>query len=220
MTHTGGESATSGFREQMSGQLRAARVLTGLLQRGDREGLPVLEWTISHNGAQVTGRSYAQPGSARRAALAAWAAALGITLGEEYHQDSRMTTITGTAQRERTGTGPRRSRSPATSGRTDPPARGDQAVTAGSATVSGPVRTVPSPPPETMTGRPCRAGGQAHPCWAQRCRPGLSRTRTDHYHAHRRRESGGPFPGHPSLRHADPGPGLFPGQGARAGELA
>ena len=99
MTHTGGDSATSGFRAQLSGQLRAARVLTGLLQRGDREGLPVLEWTISHNGAQVTGRSYAQPGRPA-AALTAWAAALEITLGEEYHQDSRMTTITGTAQRE------------------------------------------------------------------------------------------------------------------------
>ena len=102
MTHTGGESARSGYREQLSGQLRAVRVLTGLLERGDCEGLPVLEWTISHNGAQVTGRSYAQPGSARRAALTAWAAALEITLGEEYHPSSRMTTITGTAQRERT----------------------------------------------------------------------------------------------------------------------
>ena len=102
MAHVGGESATSGFCEQMSGQLRAAHVLTGLLERGDREGLPVLEWTISHNGAQVTGRSYAQPGTARRAALTAWAAALGIKLGEEYHPSSRMTTITGTAERERT----------------------------------------------------------------------------------------------------------------------
>ena len=62
----------------------------------------MLEWTISHAGAQVTGRCYAQPGAARRAALTAWAAALGITLGEEYHQDSRMTTITGTARRART----------------------------------------------------------------------------------------------------------------------
>ncbi len=102
MTQAGGESATSGFGEQMTWQLRAARVLTDLLERGDREGLPVLEWTISHNDAQVTGRSYAQPGSARRAALAAWAAALGITLGEEHHQDSRMTTIAGTAKREPT----------------------------------------------------------------------------------------------------------------------
>ena len=102
MTHAGGESATSGFREQMAWQLRAARVLTDLLERGAREGLPVLEWTISHHGAQVTGRSYAQPGAARRAALAAWAAALGITLRDEDHHDSRMTTITGTAQRERT----------------------------------------------------------------------------------------------------------------------
>ena len=102
MTQAGGESATSGFREQMAWQLRAARVLTDLLERGTREGLPVLEWTISHNGAQVTGRSYAQPGAARRATLAAWAAALGIRLRDEYHQDSRMTTITGTAKRERT----------------------------------------------------------------------------------------------------------------------
>ena len=100
--HAGGESATSGFREQMAWQLRAARVLTDLLERGAREGLPVLEWTISHTGAQLTGRSYAQPGAARRAALAAWAAALGIKLRDEYHQDSRMTTITGTANRERT----------------------------------------------------------------------------------------------------------------------
>ena len=105
MTHTGGQSATSGFREQMAWQLRAAQVLTGLLERGDREGLPVLEWTISHTGAQVTGRCYAQPGAARRAALATWAAALGIRLGEEYHQDSRMTTITGTAKREPAGHG-------------------------------------------------------------------------------------------------------------------
>ena len=67
MTDSGGESAASGFHEQMTWQLRAARVLTNLLERGDREGLPVLEWTISHNGAQTTGRSYAQPGSARRA---------------------------------------------------------------------------------------------------------------------------------------------------------
>jgi hypothetical protein len=72
------------------------------VRRADSEGLPVLEWTISHTGAQVTGRCYAQPGSARRAALAAWAAALGIGLGEEHHQDSRMTTVTGAAERERT----------------------------------------------------------------------------------------------------------------------
>jgi hypothetical protein len=102
MTHTGGEDARSASREQMTSQLRAARVLTGLLERGAREDLPALEWTISHNGARVTGRSYAQPGSTRRAALAAWAAALGITLGEEYHRDSRITTITGTAKPERT----------------------------------------------------------------------------------------------------------------------
>ena len=102
MTQAGDQSAPSGSGEQMAGQLRAARVLTGLIERGAREGLPVLEWTISHVGAQVTGRCYAQPGAARRAALAAWAAALGISLGEEYHHDSRITTITGTAKRERT----------------------------------------------------------------------------------------------------------------------
>ena len=102
MTHTGGDSARSGSREQVTRQLRAARVLTGLLERGTREDLPVLEWTISHAGTQITGRSYAQPGITRRAALAAWAAALGIKLGGEYHRDSRMTTITGTAKPDRT----------------------------------------------------------------------------------------------------------------------
>ena len=35
MTHTGGESATSGFREQTTWQLRAARVLTDLPERSD-----------------------------------------------------------------------------------------------------------------------------------------------------------------------------------------
>jgi len=50
MTHTGGENATPGFREQMTWQLRAARVLTDLLERGDREGLPMLEWdTLGDN---------------------------------------------------------------------------------------------------------------------------------------------------------------------------
>ena len=93
MTHAGGDSARSGSREQMTWQLRAARVLTGLLERAAREDLPVLEWTISHTGSQVTGRCYAQPGAARRAALAAWATALGITLGEEYHQDSRIAVL-------------------------------------------------------------------------------------------------------------------------------
>jgi len=102
MTQAGDQSAPSGSGQQMAGQLRAARVLTGLLERGAREGLPALEWTISHTGAQVTGRCYAQPGAARRAALAAWAAALGIRLGEDHHHDSRMTTITGTAKPERT----------------------------------------------------------------------------------------------------------------------
>ncbi len=59
MTQAGGERTPSGFREQMAWQLRTARVLTGLLERGDSEGLPVLEWTISHTGAQATGRCYA-----------------------------------------------------------------------------------------------------------------------------------------------------------------
>jgi hypothetical protein len=40
MMQAGGQSGTSGFREQMAGQLRAARVLTDLIERGAREGLP------------------------------------------------------------------------------------------------------------------------------------------------------------------------------------
>lgn len=95
MTHVGGESATSGFREQMAWQLRAARVLTDLLERGAREGLPVLEWTISHTGAQVTGRCYAQPGAARPGRAhrvgrgARRQAGRGISPGQQDHHDHR-----------------------------------------------------------------------------------------------------------------------------------
>ena len=52
----------SGFREQIAWQLRAARVLTDLLERGTREGLPVLEWTMSHTGTQS--QAGATPGRA------------------------------------------------------------------------------------------------------------------------------------------------------------
>ena len=95
MTQAGGESATSGFREQMAWQLRAARVLTDLLERGTREGLPVLEWTISHTGAQVTGRCYAQPGScppgrARRVGRGArHQAGRGTSPGQQDDHDHR-----------------------------------------------------------------------------------------------------------------------------------
>ena len=120
MTQAGDQSAPSGFGEQMTGQLRAARVLTGLLERGAREGLPVLEWTISHVGAQVTGRCYAQPGTARRAALAAWAArsasAWARNITTTAGSPPSPAPLSGNAPR----TGSRRSRSPATSGRTDP----------------------------------------------------------------------------------------------------
>ena len=56
-----------------------------------------------HNGSRdgPIYTTYCKNRTARGTALAAWAAALGIKLGEEYHQDSRMTTITGTAKRER-----------------------------------------------------------------------------------------------------------------------
>jgi len=59
MTQAGDQSGPPGSGEQMARQLLAARLLTGLLERGAREGLPALEWTISHAGAQVTGRCYA-----------------------------------------------------------------------------------------------------------------------------------------------------------------
>ena len=83
MTHTGGENATSRFREQMTWQLRAARVLTDLLERGDREGLPVPEWTISHNGAQVSRAVPAGPRSPRgpRRSASRWARNITRTAG-------------------------------------------------------------------------------------------------------------------------------------------
>ena len=95
MTQAGGESATSGFREQMTWQLRAARVLTDLLERGAREGLPVLEWTISHTGAQghrpvLRPAGRCPPGRARRVGRGArHQAGRRISPGQQDDHDHR-----------------------------------------------------------------------------------------------------------------------------------
>ena len=71
---TGGDAA-SGVRGQMTWPLRAARLLTDLRDPRGPRGPARAGVDDQPNGAQVTGRSYAQPGQPRRAALAAWAAA-------------------------------------------------------------------------------------------------------------------------------------------------
>ena len=70
---------TATHAEQIMWQKQAHKVLSAFLDRAWREGLPPLQWTIGDTGVTLTGRagSYA---AGRRAAITAWADALGITL--------------------------------------------------------------------------------------------------------------------------------------------
>jgi hypothetical protein len=87
---------TAALAEQTAWQRRAVRVLADLLEQAARENLPVLGWSVGSAGIILTGRSFAEPGPARRDCLAAWAAALGIEL-REHRFSSGTTVITGTA---------------------------------------------------------------------------------------------------------------------------
>jgi hypothetical protein len=87
--------------EQTAWQRRAVRVLADLLEQAARENLPVLGWSVGSAGVNLVGRTWAQPGTARREALTAWGRALGIPLAE--HQfDSGTSVITGSAKQRDT----------------------------------------------------------------------------------------------------------------------
>lgn len=57
-------------------QTRAGAVLTCVLDQGQRERLPILEWTLGHAGATLTGRCLAPDPVRRRADWVAWRDAL------------------------------------------------------------------------------------------------------------------------------------------------
>jgi hypothetical protein len=82
---------------QMSSQRRCTYIISEyLLGRGQRDGLPVLTWTIGDTGGpQITGTSYEVPTVLRRDYITSWAEALDIKLTETT--EGGRTTITGSA---------------------------------------------------------------------------------------------------------------------------
>jgi hypothetical protein len=75
-------------REQLGWQRRAVRVLTGLLERAHRDGLPVVQWSVTHAGAGLAGRCLRGEAARRRADFDAWCAALEATERRERRQGS------------------------------------------------------------------------------------------------------------------------------------
>lgn len=66
-------------REQLGWQRRSVRVLASLLERAQREGLPVVGWSVTHAGTGLLAHCFAHDPARRRADFDAWCAALGAT---------------------------------------------------------------------------------------------------------------------------------------------
>jgi len=66
-------------RQQLGWQRRSVRVLAGLLERAQREGLPVVGWSVAHAGTGLVAHCFAHDPTRRRADFNAWCAALGAT---------------------------------------------------------------------------------------------------------------------------------------------
>jgi hypothetical protein len=70
-------------RERLIWQRRAVRVLTGLLERAQGDGLPVIGWTVAHAGAALVARCFTHDPSQRRGEFDAWCQALGANVWPE-----------------------------------------------------------------------------------------------------------------------------------------
>ncbi|SRR6266540_4768942 len=75
-------------RERLGWQRRAVRVLAGLLERAQRDGLPVVQWSVSDAGARLVARCLTQDTARRRADFDAWSVALEATERRELRQGS------------------------------------------------------------------------------------------------------------------------------------
>jgi hypothetical protein len=95
-------SATIDHREQITWQRQALAVLDTLLAQSLKTGLPRLQWTIGNAGCSLVGRSTVRPSTDRRAAIEAWADALGLNVKEHEHR-SGMITLTAHAAPLRVG---------------------------------------------------------------------------------------------------------------------
>jgi hypothetical protein len=63
--------------EQLAAQRRAYALLGRMLERTEREGLPVIDWAIASHGL-LTGYCYDEAYAQRPATFAAWVAALDL----------------------------------------------------------------------------------------------------------------------------------------------
>jgi hypothetical protein len=95
-------TTTIDHREQVTWQRQAIAVLDTLLAQSLKTGLPRLQWTIGNAGCSLVGRSIDRPSTDRRAAIEAWAEALGLTAKDHEHQ-SGMITLTAHAAPLRVG---------------------------------------------------------------------------------------------------------------------
>lgn len=88
--------------EQTAWQRQTVAILSDLLAKAAKTGLPVLAWEIGSSGASLVGRSYAQPTADRRAALSAWADELDIQL-REFNRAPGVSGVMGTTKQRRFG---------------------------------------------------------------------------------------------------------------------
>ncbi len=77
-------------REQLGWQRRSVRVLADLLERAQREGLPVVGWSVAHAGTGLVAHCFEHDPTRCRADFNAWCAALGAIPWPE--RTSRSTT--------------------------------------------------------------------------------------------------------------------------------
>ena len=93
-------TATIDPREQITWQRQAIAVLDILLAQAVKTGLPRLHWDIGDAGVSIVGRSSVHPSADRRAAIGAWATALGLEVQEHEHQSGMVTLIAHEKQRK------------------------------------------------------------------------------------------------------------------------
>jgi hypothetical protein len=77
-------------RERLGWQRRAVRVLAELLERAQRDGLPVVAWSVSPAGAALVARCFAHPPAQRRADFDAWCSVLGASRWSERTSGSTV----------------------------------------------------------------------------------------------------------------------------------
>jgi hypothetical protein len=75
-------------RQQLGWQRRAVHVLTGLLERAHRDGLPVVLWSVSDAGAGLVGRCFAHDPARRRVDFGTRCSVLDATERREGCQGS------------------------------------------------------------------------------------------------------------------------------------